>query len=395
MAKHDKDRVPGETLADSSAPGPRTPEVRSSVVGVCLWTAGPKRLDCRPSRNNSPLLGLVLDLIRSSGGLPKPENPDLLSAGFSDIASGLLCARRIQWAIEGLAEYEPFKGAVATILVDQATENPNREWPPNLGRDFSSHGRILLSPSLTEILEGQPSVALEAATAEGFRSWPWKTSNLTATSAKDEKAVLEIIQAAGRTDPSAFKAPPAVPQPLASVPVRDAQVGQRRPADRVDETRDESVSSGAGKSSRMPILVGAAAVLLVGIAFLFFFLHKSPVQSATPVQTAAPVSVTPTPEARPVKAEPHPKQVPARDSLTSKKTAKDEPLPPSLKPAESHCDLTAEEIQRSLNRAELYMHGGDLPSARAAFQHVLGCPSAREKAQEGLNRIQRMAASNQ
>jgi hypothetical protein len=386
--------VPGETLADSSAPAPRTPVGRSSVVGVCLWTAGPKRLDCRPSRNNSPLLGLVFDLIRSSGGLPKPENPDFLSAVFSDTPSGLLCARRIQWAIEGLAEYEPFKGAVATVLVDQAAETPNHEWPPNLGREFSGRGRILLSPSLIEFLDGQPGVSLEAATAESFRSWSWKTSNLTATSARDEQAVLEMIQAAGRTDPSTIKAPPAAPQPSASAPIRDVPAPQRRPAERADETRDEYASSVAGKSSRMPILIGSAAALLVGIALLLFFIHKSPVESATPVQTTAPGSAPPTQEARPVKPEPHPRQTAAKDSSTSKKTAKDETLPP-LKSAESHCDLTAEEITRSLNRAELYMHGGDLPSARAAFQHVLGCPSAREKAQEGLTRIQRMAASNQ
>lgn len=394
MAKHDKDRVPGETLADSSATRPRVLVGKSSVVGVCLWTAGPKRLDCRPTKNHSPLLGLVLDLIRSTGGLPKPENSDFVSAGFSDVPSGLLCARRIQWAVEGLAEFEPFKGAVTTVLVDHAAETPNHEWPLSLGREFTSHGRILLSPSLVEFVEGQPGVALEAATSEGFRSWSWKTSNPAATSARDEQAVLEMIQAAGRADPSAFKAPSAAPQPSATVPVRGTPIVQRRPAERVDETRDESESSPAGKSSRMPILIGSAAAFLVVIALLFFFLHKSPVQSANPVQTAPQGSVAPTQESRQVKPEPHTRQTAAKDSSTQKKTAKDELLPPP-KPAESHCDLTAEEITRSLNRAELYMHGGDLPSARAAFQHVLGCPSAREKAQEGLSRIQRMAASNQ
>jgi hypothetical protein len=393
MAKHDKDRVPGETLADSSAPGPRAPMGKSSVVGVCLWSAGPKRLDCRISKNNSPLLGLVFDLIRASGGHPKAENPEFLSASFSDVPSGLLCARRIQWAVEGLAENEPFKGAVATVLVD-AVETPNHEWPVNLGREFTGQGRILLSPSVVEFVDGQPGVALETATTEGFRSWSWKTSNLTATSARDEQAVLGMIQAAGRSDPSASRVAPAVPQPPANSPVRAVSNVPRRPQEVVAEAKDEFVSPGAGKSSRMPILVGSAAALLVGIALFFFFLHKSPVQSAIPVQTAAPGSTLPTQEARPEKPESRPRQAAAKDSSNPKKTPKDE-LPPPQKPAESRCDLTAEEIQRSLNRAELYMHGGDLPSARAAFQHVIGCPSAREKAQEGLSRIQRMAASNQ
>jgi hypothetical protein len=70
-------------------------------------------------------------------------------------------------------------------------------------------------------------------------------------------------------------------------------------------------------------------------------------------------------------------------------TAEPKPAPA---PAAVHCDLTEEEIQRTLARADRYSHAGDLDDARAAYQHVLSCPSAHERAQEGLIRIQRMAA---
>ena len=57
------------------------------------------------------------------------------------------------------------------------------------------------------------------------------------------------------------------------------------------------------------------------------------------------------------------------------------------------CELTEGEIPRSLDRAQSYMHAGRLTDAQAVYQHLLGCPSARQRAAEGLQLVkQRIAA---
>src|SRR5882672_9047011 len=167
MGKLEKDRVPGETLAYATASRPRTPGAGQCVLSVCLWGDGPKRLDCRSATNGSPLLGMALDVIRTSGGIPAPEAPDLLSASFPDIKSGLLSARRIQWALEGLAEYAQFKSAMVSVLVDYTDASPgpawqsSREWALSLDRQTGSRGKIFLSQRVSETVEGLPSLSLE------------------------------------------------------------------------------------------------------------------------------------------------------------------------------------------------------------------------------------------
>src|SRR5258708_1835096 len=176
MGKLEKDRVPGETLAYAAASGPRTPGAGHCVLSVCLWSEGSKRLDCRSAKHNSPLLGMALDVIRTSGGTPAPEEPDLLSASFPDIKSGLLSARRIQWALEGLAEYDPFRNAMASVLVDYTDGSPrpvgqsNREWALSLERQTGSRGKIFLSQRVSETVEGLPSLNMEDSPLASFRS---------------------------------------------------------------------------------------------------------------------------------------------------------------------------------------------------------------------------------
>jgi len=348
-------------------------------------------LDCRPSKNNSPVLCLVLDLIRSSGGNPGLENVDSLYASFPDLRSGLLCARRIQWAVEGLTEYDSFRGVAAAILVGSADEtrqgsgSVNQEW-------VAEPGNILLSRNICELVDGLPGVALGETSAGGSRNWSWKTSQPNASFAVDEQAVLGMIRAAGRSDPGLFNSNPSVPVPILGVSSRETSNQPGIYQERFDDTGNQARRPKAGATSRVPILIGAAAVLVIGVvALLFAFSHKAPVQSA------APSAASPVQEARPVQSPLPSKQTSAKATSSSKKPSKAEPkvdAKPVPPPVVSHCDLTEEDIERSLVRADRYMHGGDLSNARAAYQHVLGCPSAREKAQDGLNRIQRMAAQS-
>jgi hypothetical protein len=138
---------------------------------------------------------------------------------------------------------------------------------------------------------------------------------------------------------------------------------------------------------------------------IFFLTRKSPVQSAAPTagqeahpgQVAAPAGPSPAV----VQNQPAHASAPSAPSKHSKlgdmlnklkPGGGDQKTVPTV--AAAHCDLTEEDIQRSLARADRYMDNGDLADARAAYQHVQGCPSVHDRAQAGLERIRKMEALN-
>ena len=403
MAEGEKDRVADGTLARSSMPDSHPAGLRPGALFVRLWTAVPKRLDCRHAKNTPPLLSLVLDLIRSSGGISGPDHPDFVSANFPDVRSGMLCARRIQWAIEGLSEFEPFGSAAAAIVVDDGGQGGAA------ALEGADPGKILLGLSICEVVEGLPGMALGDFRADGRRELSWKSSQLNVDPGADEQAVLAMIQAAGRQDP----APPiALPLHAARVTGRGRVTWETATPVAANVAMADDDADGpaltSDDKSRMPIFMGAGALLLAVIALVLFLGHKAPQKntapqpSTAPAQSIAPADTAPISEARGGTKSPAGKQTSAKPALNQKKAAKAEAkLEPKVETpslpqpaAPTHCDLTEQDIQRALARADNYMHGGDLPSARAAYQHVLGCPSAHEKAQQGLTRIQRMAAQN-
>ena len=92
----------------------------------------------------------------------------------------------------------------------------------------------------------------------------------------------------------------------------------------------------------------------------------------------------------------HPKPLASHSSKPAKNDPAQEPKtePQAAKPS-GPCDLTEAEIPRTLDRAEKNMYAGKLDEALAAYQRVLGCPSAHEKALEGMQRVkQRIAAQS-
>jgi len=402
MLNQDKDRVSDETLVYSTPSGSHEPAgPRAGVLFVRLWSAAGKRLDCRPTRNAPPLLNLVLDTIRSSGGTPGTEGAEFLSARFPDVYAGLQCARRIQWAVEGLMEYESFRGAGAAVLMDIGDPSRRQQAPSVQDWEAVEPGRILLRPVVSEVLEGVPGVALGGMTAAGWREWSWRALQADASFAADEQAVGGMIQAAGRSDPGAVLPPMAGARTTGSTALGESNWSNG--PETLPDTGDAFEREARRPSLlRMPIVAGAVGVVLVAVLVIFFLSHKTPVQSATPGQTPASAPDTrPAPSAPPVAAPPPATVAVERPNPTGpsgkhardKKAAVVEPkVAPT--PVAVHCDLTEEDIQRSLARADRYTHDGDLADARAAYQHVVGCPSARERAQEGLIRIQRMAAQN-
>jgi len=118
----------------------------------------------------------------------------------------------------------------------------------------------------------------------------------------------------------------------------------------------------------------------------------TPDASTPPAGAVAPPTATaPTAQEKPPAAKPAGK--PGKAPRTESKS-EPQPAPRTEPPAETaklppsgSCDLTENEIPLSLQRAARLMSAGRLSEAQDAYQRLIGCPSARDKAVEGLRQV--------
>jgi hypothetical protein len=167
-----------------------------------------------------------------------------------------------------------------------------------------------------------------------------------------------------------------------------------------DSRPEKEPASGFAKFKWLIVGGGATALGLVVMLVISMGSHsKTPVQISDASKTAGPVAPanpTPNPPAPPVPEKPRDTKPSAKSTKPARNVQPDsqpKAEPPAQKPGP--CDLTEAEIPRSLSRAENLMYAGKLEEAQAAYQRVLGCPAAHEKAAQGLQRVkQRMAAQS-
>ncbi|HET6208602.1 MAG TPA: hypothetical protein VFD98_17420 [Terracidiphilus sp.] len=408
-----QDRVPDQTLSQGSVPGGRsaadgagTGTTRCIVLGVRLWTRDSGGQAAAVSwQSAAPIAHLALDLITASGGATEPAKGSILRAGFYSAQSALLMVRRLQWALQGFAEREESRGVAAAILI-HSLEDPAGE-PIASALENAEPGQILLSGAIAESVNQLPNVALRASAQAGLVEVQWRSSEPDASGAADEQSALRLIRELGREDPVPFlpQAPvskPTQPPPAeapASPVATDSFVPSRR-----DE--DEEVPAGGGKKKWLILGVAAAVLVIAAILIIPGLVsgHREkaaapavPDASARPVEPVTPVPPPPSTSdtaVKPVPAKPLP-QKPERIPVTDKTKPSPDGTTAARAPAApaGTCELTEGEIPRSLSRAESYMHAGRLTDAQAVYQRLLGCPSARQRAAEGLQLVkQRIAA---
>ena len=410
-----QDRVPGPTLSPTSAnpsggsavngrPGSPGSVVLSLRLRTTDSSGASADVSWSPSAvAHSPAAALCFDVLAASGGALDPAPDGTLTARFSNLQSALLAARRLQWAIEGLAD------AGSTVSVGVAIQSLESQDAAEVlpSPDTATPGaRVWVNSTIAEAVQQLPGSILSNASEGNWREVQWRAPGTPSNLAADEQAVLSLIQALGRKDPCV--AQPEQPEAVPHVPA-PATTGVH-PAPGLGRSHVESARAfGLGK--RKWLILGGAAVVVVLAAILVIPAMVSGGHSKVPAQTtdtsrpvpanssnALPAAETPaaTDKAHdqsgssgealqkpPAKTSKPPKWEPKSES-------KIEPQP-ALKPSGS-CELTEAEIPRSLARAENLMYAGKLDDAQDAFQHLLGCPSAHEKAAAGLQRVkQRMA----
>ena len=433
MANLRKDRVPDPTLLPPSVPA-STPSAespgnghsatpRAIVIWVCLRTQDsngkPNLVSWPPaaypdSHPDSLCAALAIDLIKASGGAPDPPQGAVLPARFFNLQSALLAARRLQWALEGLTEAD--SDTTALLAIHSAADA--LAVPPALQSlvPETSSGSILLSASLAETVRSLPGFTLRSAGGGPWTQLDWRSEHAPASLAADEQSVLGLIRALGRQDPVPARADVPPPEPPRAEPPRP-ELAPPPPVGAVTgSTPNFATPPTLGRSvmdtetdppfwKKPAVLVSAAAVFVILVVVLVIQLrgsHPKPDTTANPTlpvasepvspRVSAPVAPQVSPEAKPT---PKPVKPPRSQPTPQPKVeAKTDTPPPPRQPAGS-CDLTEGEIPNSVSRAQRLMYEGKLTEAQSAFQRLVGCPSARDKALAGLQSVkQRIAAQS-
>jgi hypothetical protein len=352
---------------------------------------------------------LALDLIKASGGTRDGGGDAVMTAGFPNLQSALLTARRLQWAMEGLGGERG--NAAATILVHSA-DDPSAA-SAQAALEKASPGRILLGSSVAESVYQLPNILLRDASGPGgWREMLWRSA-AAANPAADEQSMLRQIRALGREDPCPAEVPPPGPRTLLA-PVEAAVSAPTPEDDLLGPTRREPAPDQGSSGTKKWLIVGgaAAAVVVFGavlIPFLVSANHAKPVPTSpvSPTKTSdTPSPTPPTPVPSPVPT-PAPPQAPVDKPLSPSggKQPKVDPtggvstggvntggVSPMTPPKGfSKCELIPSEIPKTLDRAEYLLHAGQLEEAQAAFVSVQYCPGAYQRAQAGLKLVkQRM-----
>jgi hypothetical protein len=381
MANPLHDRVPAATLASdraresSSASTQTAPRNPSNVSLFTIRFAASAGL----AAQLLPAMDLATDLIRASGGTLQAHDDQSLSASFPNLTVAVLIARRLQWALQGLAESGPRGDAV--LLVQAATESVSPA-------PSTAAGQILLSPAATAAVRDLPSLAVRNPSDGVWSELLWQSPSQPVSYAADEQALLRLIRDCGREDPCVSKpsAAPAVisaPNPAVAYEVQQREIGF-----------DPSESGVLDILKRHWMILGGAAVavvLLIVVIGVATHRGAAPIPAAAPSLPATPAAGGPT-TVPPTDTTPtlpqQPPHTPKSPPTISRKTSP--PDSHTKKSADSAtCDFTDAGIPRALSRAETDMHDGRLDQAKAAFLKLRGCSAARDRAEEGLRTVQR------
>ena len=386
--------------SEGAAANGRAAAPRSTVLSVRLGVADRSGSPAAVSWTaDSPAAALAIDVIAASDGAPDPPRGAVLQSCFFNLQSALLAARRLQWALEGLTESSG--AATAAAISIHAVEDPVAGSVGQMLEDLMP-GQVLVSAGIAESVHQLPGVTLRPARDSHWRELQWPSQAGPSTLEADELSVLSLIRALGRQDPC----PPRVeePVPVVAAPVPATSGAHEAPAsfDRIlDET--EPAQMPFWKKPWALVSAGAAVLVLLAAVIIPTMVSGGHSKKPDPVIETAPAKAPPSP---PPASLPRVTGAPAAPETSQPQTPATKPgkqlkaavnpgagsEAPAIKPTPASCDLTAGEIPRSLSRAESLMYAGKLAEAQDAYQHLVGCPSAREKAVEGLRLVkQRMA----
>ncbi|MGD0347671.1 MAG: hypothetical protein ABSA85_12995 [Terracidiphilus sp.] len=380
-------------------------------ISVRVWTPGAENRPDDPAAT-PPAVCLVHDLSLASGGTPAVSVGQVHMTQFRGIHSACLFARRVQWAIQGLAEGSAHPPASAILLQSvQDTSGPIEDGSSFPILEQASPGQILLAEAAAKALDDLPGLEPQRNGGAGLAELPWRDTHVIPARDTDDLELTRLIDANGRGEDQAVEEFPPLPLPV--------QMG----------SESHAVGPHAGRS---PMLLwgGIAAAVLAVAAGSYFLFERSHSEGApgseiaanapaTPA-TAAPVAAQPQSTANapatrapaaPVTTQPQstakspPRQSAAQSRPSKPVVVRPQPPPEPSKPAPvatdkkeelpagRGCAIGIDQIPDELAQGEHSLGRGRYDDAIRQFQAVLDCESGNAQAHAGLERARAAKAA--
>lgn len=372
-------RVATAPIEDSPIPG--------AVATLCL--SGPADAGGAPAwLSQTPLASLVNDLVAASGGIYVGANGPVMTVRFAAIHGACIAARRLQWAVQGLAEAAPAAPLALTILVHAGEDLASGSEPPKPPKNHA--GKILVAGSASKSLD--PAFNTRTV-AQGFTELVWRAPDEQTTRAADERALA-------RFSPDATVAPPIPQGPVQPAPTTHFEA----PNLPKSSTSTAPESAPAPRRSSLIWAAGLAAVLLIG-GSVFYFTRGSKSATGQVAQTSSvppaqqgTTSASQPPAITPAVKPNQPQAVPSKSREKNKPQA--ENPAPTPAPQETHraeppppeaprgdCQYAQDQIPALLGRAESSRARGQYADARRLFTAVLACDRGNRRAEDGLQQV--------
>jgi len=428
MAPHEskpKDRV--FELANPAAgpnPGSRGEDSQETSTDITVRLCRGEQGNPIPPltwRSESVLVFMIEDLVLASRGRVADESPTAMTAHFQSSAQALVAAQRIQGAIQEFLACRPGDYVGAAILIHPPIAPSSGFSSDRMQAELrlAQPGQILLSGDISRRLQNHPGLQLRAIPA------------LT-IGGREQEGLSELVPVAVRPieqNPPSHRgsaqpgeeSPPMGATMMVNAPFGSAraQASQPlRPGDGTSESgslgraepgRDISSTELLAEFEERPfikrplVLVGAAAVLVIGLLVAVFYPHKAKPQVADHPSQPQTSETRESQTNETGSASATQQTVGSTDSSGANPTEEKKPIKPIEKhlakkkpvetPDEQQIDevfdgMTRNEIPTLLTWAKRDAGNGDYEKAKREYRAVLRLDPSNSEAKDGLRRLE-------
>ncbi len=393
-----------------------SPAPAQGCIAVRIWKkADPARSPIRPE---NPASSLILDLISASQGVFSQPGGSLISASFPGVAPAILAARRLQWAMQGIAQSDPSSDLAAAILVHETDDlaDPAVLESAQASLDHATPGQILVSTKAADDLKDVPSLPLQAVPESTLLELVWNSSAALPSRSLDEEAIEALIKQHGLeaevplVRPEPVKAPATATREI-KAPTRETKAVGVYPAPVVWEEPEPVAPPRGAMNPRLLFAGGGGVLALIAVVAFFVISHNrqssvsEPAAAPTAVEQAKPASQsgqagakTPKPKPTATAAQPlasasqqKPSEETPKDSghnvanETPTETASEPQQQPKEQPKEKSagCTLDPSDIPKLLGQADSNRAAGRYEDAVRQYNRVLAC-GENSRARSGL-----------
>lgn len=356
---------------------------------------------------------LASDLIGASGGVTVEAQGPYLMARFAAVHPACIAARRLQWAMQGLAESQTSGRMAFSALVQSGEEaSSDGDTLAFATLEKASAGKILVAQRAGKVLEEAPGFATRSS-AQGTTEVLWRAPDDQVTRAADDRTIARFIREIHGA--SAAGADTASPPPTRTTLMAAPKV----------EKYSISMPESVPRRRNFAWVFGLAAVAVLAAGAYFYYGKSSgaprtesaannvphnpqsggsePGQGSSPVPTASQPQNPQTSsgssgqtggaqtDRKLSKRERAKLQAQEQGNNQPAEKEKPQPQPETPKIAldvpRGDCQYQQDQIPGLLARAENSRARGQYQDAKRKFAAVLACDRGNHRAEDGLQQV--------